>query len=185
MNKYYKISGRIDLRNSRRAPGVSYFGTNEEIYTSQQIIRTDLNKAAITINEIFRRSVSYPTLSWNELDDLHRQSKIAAADHLLMKMRILLEDEAITEFTASAMEKAYNRYCSTKVSENVREIYRKLDHMRWLRFYIFYNWSYGPVRDDAARQHPMLCEYEELTLEQKKERDAAWELMGNMNEELE
>ena len=185
LNKYYKISGRIDLRNSRRAPGVSYFGTNEEIYTSQQIIRTDLNKAAITINEIFRRSVSYPTLSWNELDDLHRQSKIAAADHLLMKMRILLEDEAITEFTASAMEKAYNRYCSTKVSENVREIYRKLDHMRWLRFYIFYNWSYGPVRDDAARQHPMLCEYEELTLEQKKERDAAWELMGNMIEELE
>ena len=46
------------------------------------------------INDIFRRSVSYPTLGWNELDDLHRQSKIVAADHLLMKTRILLEDEA-------------------------------------------------------------------------------------------
>lgn len=185
LNKYYRVIGRIDLRSSRKAPGISYFGTNEDIYTSQQIIRTDLNKAAITINELFRRSVSYPTLSWNELDDLHRQSKIAAADHLLMKTRILLDDETITELTASAVKMAYDRYCKTRASETAREMYRKLDHMRWLRFYIFYNWSYGPVRDDAARQHPMLCQYEELTPEQRKERDAAWELMGNISVELE
>ncbi len=185
LNKYYKLRGRIDLRNSRRAPGVSYFGANEDIYTSQQIIRTDLNKAAITINEIFCKSVSYPTLSWNELDDLHRQSKIAAADHLLMKTRILLQDETITKLTASGVKRAYDTYCKTKCKETAREMYRKLDHMRWLRFYIFYNWSYGPVRDDEARQHPMLCPYEELTPEQKKERDAAWELMGNLMLEME
>lgn len=185
LNKYYKVRGRIDLRNSRKAPGVSYFGTNEEIYTPRQIIRTDLNKAAIMINDIFRRTVSYPTLDWNELDDFHRQSKIAAADHLLMKTRILLHDETITELTASVVEKAYNTYCKTRVSEAARERYRRLDHMRWLRFYIFYNWSYGPVRDEAARQHPMLCRYEELTPEQKRERDATWELMGSIFGELE
>ena len=185
LNKYYKISGRIDLRSSRRAPGVSYFGTNEEIYTPQQIIRTSLNKAAVMINELFRRSVSYPTLDWNELDDLHRQSKIAAADHLLMKTRILLRDETITELTADAVRRAYDRYCRTICSETAKEMYRKLDHMRWLRFYIFYNWSYGPVRDDKARQHPMLRPYEELTPEQRLERDAAWELMGSISAELE
>ena len=57
--------------------------------------------------------------------------------------------------------------------------------MRWLRFYIFYNWSYGTVIDDAERQHPMLCPYEELTPEQKQERDAAWEIMGKIYPELE
>lgn len=184
LNKYYKVSGRIDLRSSRKAPGISYFGTNEEIYTSQQIIRTDLNKAAIMINEIFRKSVSYPTLSWEELDDLHRQSKIAAADHLLMKARILLEDETITALTAPVARKAYDRYYKKSESENEKEMYRKLDHMRWLRFYIFYNWDYGPVRDDAARQHPMLRPYEELTPGQKQERDAAWELMESLYKEL-
>lgn len=184
LNKYYKISGRIDLRSSRKAPGVSYFGANEDIYTSQQIIRTDLNKAAVMINEIFRRSVSYPTLSWSDLDDFHRQSKIAAADHILTKTRILLNDETITELTASTVKKAYDRYCKSKDSGNMREIYRKLDHMRWLRFYIFYNWSYGLARVDAVRQHPMLCQYEELTPEQKKERDAAWELLGSISAEL-
>ena len=137
------------------------------------------------INELFRRSVSYPTLDWNELDDLHRQSKIAAADHLLMKTRILLRDETITELTADAVRRAYDRYCRTICSETAKEMYRKLDHMRWLRFYIFYNWSCGPVRDDEARQHPMLRPYEELTPEQKLERDAAWELMGSISAELE
>ncbi len=184
LNKYYKLSGRIDLRSSRKAPGVSFFGTNEDIYTPQQIIRTELNQAAVTINEIFRRSVSYPTLSWNELDDLHRQSKIAAADHLLMKTRILLDDETITKLTPSTVKRAYDRYCITKTSNSIRETYRKLDHMRWLRFYIFYNWNYGCVRNDAKREHPMLCEYENLTPEQRLERDAAWELMGNISLEL-
>lgn len=102
-----------------------------------------------------------------------------------MKTRILLEDESITELTSDTVKSAYNRYRKTGYLESVRETYRKLDHMRWLRFYIFYNWSYGPVRDDEARQHPMLCQYEELTLEQRKERDAAWELMGNIFVELE
>lgn len=184
LNKYYRIRGRIDLRTSRKVPGISYFGTNEEIYTSTQIIRTGLNKAAVTINEIFRKSVSYPTLSWNDLDDFHRQSKIAAADHLLMKTRILLDDETITELTASTIGKAYDRYCETRSSESVKEMYRRLDHLRWLRFYTFYNWKYGLTRDDTLRQHPMLCPYEELTPEQKKERDAAWELMGNISAEF-
>lgn len=185
LSKYYLLLGRVDLRSSWKAPGIGCFGANEDIYTTQQIIRTDLNKAAIMMNEIFRRSVSYSTLSWNRLDDLHRQSKIVAADHLLMKTRILLQDETITELTPAVITKAYNRYCETKTSEEARERYRKLDHIRWLRFYTFYNWRYGLIRDDTEREHPMLRPYEELTEEQKQERDAAWELMGSLSAELE
>ena len=185
LKKYYRVFGRVDLRSSWRVPEISCFGTNEDIYTPQQIIRTELNQAAIMINDIFRKSVSYPTCTWEELDDLHRQSKIVAADHLLTKTRILLGDESITELTASAVKKAYDRYSKAKEQEDTREMYRKLDHMRGWRFYTYYNWSYGPIRDDIARQHPMLRPYEELTSEQKQERDAAWELMGTIYAELE
>ncbi len=184
LNRYYKFRGQIDLHSNRKAPGVSYFGTNEEIYTPNQIMRTELNRAAIMINEIFCRSVAYPTLRWEELDDFHRESKIAAADHILMKIRVLLEDETITELTAATVEKAYQKYCEAKTSESMQDMLRRLDHMRWLRFYTFYNWSYGPVRDDGARQHPMLCPYAELTPEQKVERDASWELLGRIFTEL-
>lgn len=101
-----------------------------------------------------------------------------------MKIRILLNDETITEFTAEITEKAYERYCETKKDENVRDIYRRLDHLRWLRFYTFYNWTYGPFRHDAQREHPMLCPYEKLNPEQKRERDAAWELLGSISKVL-
>ncbi|MDE5718429.1 MAG: hypothetical protein K2I53_12595, partial [Lachnospiraceae bacterium] len=178
LNSYYKIRGQIHLRSSQKAPGVSYFGTNEEIYTPDQIMRTTLNKAAIAINELFRRSVSYPTLQWDELDTIHRESKIAAADHILMKIRILLKDETITDVTPDIIEKANKHYIENKKSELMQDMYRRLDHSRWLRFYTFYNWSYGPARDDLARQHPMLCPYQDLTSEQKRERDAAWELLS-------
>lgn len=184
LNQYYNIRGRIDLRNNRKAPGVSYFGTYEEIYTLRNIMRTELNRAAIAINDIFRKSVSYPTLDWNDLDDFHRQSKIVAADHLYMKIRVLLEDETVTDLSPSVAELAYQRYCETRSVETVKEDYRRLDYMRWLRFYTFYNWSYGPVHDDAKKQHPMLCGYEQLTPEQKLERDAAWELLGPISQEL-
>ena len=184
LNSYYKLNGQIHLHSNREAPGVSYFGTNEEIYTPNQIMRTSLNQAAVTINEIFRKSVSYPTLSWENLDDFHRESKISAADHLLMKIRILLKDETITDFSADTVEKAYREYCETKKDAAVQEMYRRIDHLRWLRFYTFYNWSYGAARHDGARQHPMLCAYENLTPEQRRERDAAWELLGSITVEL-
>ena len=101
-----------------------------------------------------------------------------------MKVRILLEDETITELSAAAAEQAYQKYRKAKTVDSLNENYRRLDYMRWLRFYVFYNWSYGPVHDDAARQHPMLCGYDQLTLEQKIERDAAWELLGQISKEL-
>ncbi len=184
LEKYYKIQGKIHLHSNRKAPGVDYFGTNEEIYTPNQIMRTELNKTAIMMNEIFCKSVSYPTLKWEELDDFHRESKIAAADHLLMKIRILLQDEAITEISPGIAKKAYEAYCKMNIYEDMQDMYRRLDHMRWLRFYTFYNWSYGHVRNDAARQHPMLCPYEKLTWEQKRERDVAWETLGSVATQL-
>ena len=178
------MRGKIHLHSNRRTPGVTYFGTNEEIYTPNQIMRTALNKAAITINEIFCKAVSYPTKTWEELDAFHRESKIAAADHILMKIRVLLKDETITELTPEITQKAYLEYCRTKQSKEVHDMYRQLDHTRWLRFYTYYNWRYGPARNDIARQHPMLCPYENLTPEQKRERDAAWELLGSIAQEL-
>ena len=125
-----------------------------------------------------------PTKTWEELDDFHRESKIAAADHILMKIRILLKDETITEISPNVVQKAYTIYNETRKNPETQEMYRRIDHTRWLRFYTFYNWRYGPARNDIARQHPMLCPYEELTPEQKRERDATWELLGSIASEL-
>lgn len=82
LTNYYKIQGHVHLHSNRKAPGVTYFDTNDEIYMSDQIMRTTLNRAAIMIYEIFCRFVSYPTLGWEELDSFHRKSKISVAKQL-------------------------------------------------------------------------------------------------------
>ena len=45
-------------------------------------------------------------------------------------------------------------------------------HEVWSRNRMAEGWTYGPVRDDAARQHPCLVPYEELP-ESEKEYDRA------------
>ena len=184
LKRYYRVHGRIDLRNNRKTPGIHCFGATEEIYTLRNIMRADLNRAAIAINDLFRRDAPFPTLDWDELDDFLRQSKIVAADHLRMKVRFLLEDEALTDLSLADVERAYRKYRETRSVESLNEDYRRLDHMRWLRFYVFYNWCYGSVHDDDAREDPMIRPYEDLAPDQKRKRDAAWELLGRLPEEL-
>lgn len=184
LKRYYRVRGRIDLRSNRKTPGIHCFGVNEEIYTLRNIMRADLNRTAIAINDLFRRDAPFPTLDWDELDDFLRQSKIVAADHLRMKVRFLLGDEVLTDLSLSEVQRAYRKYRETRSVESLNENYRRLDHMRWLRFYVFYNWRYGPVHDDGAREDPMIRPYEDLTPEQKRKRDAAWELLGRLPEEL-
>lgn len=53
------------------------------------------------------------------------------------------------------------------------EPYYELEHIRWMRHHDYYNWTYDPQRNDAARKHHLLLPYHELPEEQKpKDRDA-------------
>lgn len=51
-----------------------------------------------------------------------------------------------------------------KIAENVHEV--------WAKNRIADGWTYGPVRDDAAKQHPCLVAYDELS-ENEKDYDRA------------
>ena len=177
LQRYYVVRGSIAIRSNRQAPGVNFFGTNEEIYTANQIIKTRLNTAAVVMNNLYRESVAGPTLTWDELDDLLKQSKIAAADHLYIKLRILLGVEDTLELNEASCMLAYTRYRTKKLDPVTRDELRKIEHIRWIHYYVYYNWSYGPVRDDTLRQHPMIRPYDELTDEQKAHHDFAWELL--------
>lgn len=177
LQRYFVTGGRIDIRTSRAAPGVNYFGTDEEIYTANQIIRTRLNEAAVTMNNLFRESIAAPTLDWDDLDDLLKQSKIAAADHIFLKLRILLQVEKQLELNRESCMLAYNAYSEAKKDPVLLDELRRIEHIRWLHFYYYYNWSYGPKRDDTLRQHPLIRDYDDLSEEEKTHHDFAWELL--------
>jgi hypothetical protein len=179
LKRYYNCGGRIDLRSSRVAPGVSYFGTDEEIYTVNQIIRTRLNDAARTMNDLYRKSVE-DSLDWEALPDQLRQSKIAVADHLFMKVRILRNGKRVPALDWENCQGAYDAYRKLRLDPLWLDILRRIEHARWVRFYVYNNWTYGEKRSDDRRESPMIQDYDSLSDAQKEYHDRAWELIGEI-----
>ena len=183
LQRFYKNKNRIHLRSSRITPGVSYFGTNEQIFTVNQIVRTRLNDAARLMNDLYRRSVK-ESLDWDELSDRLKQSKIAVADHLIVKIKILLEGRQISDLDYDTFKAAYDSLCKAKKDPAKLDMLRRIEHARWVRFYAYYNWQYGEVKDPYKRENPMICEYDDMTEAQKAYHDRAWDLIGELAKQL-
>ena len=161
-------------------PGIDSFGSLNELFTPGFVIRDALNRRAMLINELYNRNAAHP-LPWRELSLFLQQSNIAAADHLDVKARILLGENAPAALTDGDLRKACEKY-REQMPEKA-DFFREIEHRRWLRFYQLYNWQYAPQRNDALRLHPLLLPYSRLSEEDRKKDDFAWELLGLLDEE--
>lgn len=184
LRRYFVLPGQLYLRTNRPAEGVDYFGTDEQIYSAREVLKTTLNEAAIAVNELYRKNAKGKTLEWRKLDDFLKESKIAQADHVLMKMRLLLKDNSISQISPALCAKAYWVYLSNSRHKLILEEYRKIEHLRWMRFYAYNNWKYGDVRDPLNKTHPMYTIYECLSEKQKQEMDNSWHLLDSLSGEL-
>jgi hypothetical protein len=129
------------------------------------------------LNDIYNEK-SGSTDGWDDLSDHLKRSNIAAADHMIVKIRYLLKDDSITELTEQNCRAAYELFESAEPQE--RDVCREMEHRRWLRFHQMYNWTYSMERNDLMRRHPMMMPYSELT-EEEKEKDAySWEMLAGV-----
>ena len=142
-------------------------------------MKDEINRRARLMNDIYNEGSNTPT-SWEELSAFLRQSNIAAADHLIVKARYLLQDETLTELSRADCARAYARYRELCVER--ADQMQEMEHRRWMRFYQMYNWQYDPIRNNEKRRHPMLVTYEELTETERKKDAFAWEMLGRLSE---
>lgn len=182
LRQYFPTQGKIHLRAIGDIPGETVFGTNEKIYTSDLIMRGELAQTARMMHQIYVDGSNGQAAPWEDLSEFLQQSNIAAADHLLTKIRILLEDDGITSVNRETCAAAYKRYCQVR-AEKCNEL-RYMEHLRWMRFHSLYNWGYSPVRDNAVRLHPMMRPFEELSLTEQAKDDYAWELLGKIADRM-
>lgn len=182
IHQYFPVTGKIHLLSGKPIPGEIVFGTEKAIYTPQFVLREQLNRAARAIHGLYRNTAAGNAPSWEGLSDFLRQSNLAAAGHLLTKIRILLEDDSITAITPDNCRKAYDRYRS--LSPEQKEACRQIEHRRWMRFHTLYNWRYAPLRDNAAREHPLMQPYDALSPADQAKDDPAWELLGRLADRL-
>lgn len=181
LRKYFPTKAKLHLRYPTELPGETVFGTCETIFTARIVMRQQQTKAARAMHEIYRRSTGGSAPAWEELSEFLRQSNIAAADHLITKLRLLLEEPDLAEVTGDACARAFARYEQTPEK---KETYRWIEHERWMRFHCLYNWEYDAVRNNAARRHPMILPYEDLSEAEQAKDDYAWLLLAELAEEL-
>ena len=181
LRRYFPVSGKVHLRARQAVPGETVFGTDDQVYTMENVLLAKLTWMARCMHGIYLENAPQGTPDWRQLSEFTRQSNMAAADHLPVKVRLLLEDETILTPTAQQMQSAYERFAQ----ESRRDLYRQIEHRRWMRFHGLHNWRYGPVRNNGARIHPMMQPFEDLSEAEQAKDDYAWQLLAKMAQEME
>ncbi len=176
---WFVSPAQVHVRLTEPVPGIESFGGLSESFTPEFVMKDEVNRRAILMNDIYNEGAEHP-VSWRDLSPFLRQSNIAAADHLIVKARYLLEDESLTELSTEDCRRAYERY--RELYAERADLLQEMEHRRWMRFYQMYNWQYDPVRNNAKRRHPMLLPYEELDEADRRKDAYAWEMLGRLSE---
>lgn len=179
LSRWFPVRGRVHLRlmNPLSELGAAAFGADEEVFAPELVLRRGMDRVAMEMHRHYCRSSGEAAPRWEELPPFLQRSNRAAADHLPAKLRLLLRAEFSGEITAETCARAFRRWQETR--EERGELYRELEHRRWMRFYALHNWRYGE-RNDTLRRHPAMLPFQELPLKEQAKDDYAWELLGDL-----
>lgn len=147
---------------------IETFGTSKEVYSEEYVLKKKLCRTAMDMHSVYQIE-NKGACEWNQLSEFKRQSNLAVADHIGIKLKLL---------GASSVGDAYYKYKELSDEEKLKLWH--IEHDRWMRFHIVNNWSYADTRNDAHREHNLIVPFENLPYEEQKKDAYSWELMAKM-----
>ena len=177
LHTWFALRGEIHVRLNEGVSSLRSFGEREAVITPEFVMKDAINRQAVTVNDIYNEGSDHP-VAWRDLGWFLRQSNIAAADHLIVKIRYLLQDDSLTEATPEICRRAAER-----LRMEDPDLLQAAEHRRWMRFHWLYNWESADKRDNERRLHPLLIPYEQLSEEEKHKDMYAWEMLERLSRE--
>jgi hypothetical protein len=119
-----------------------------------------------------RLSVDHPSLRpWEEIGEDLRRANVEQADHITYKLSLL--GYQVEPLTPNAGEPV------PRLGHQEIENLARLEHVRWLVDRQLAGWTFGNIRDNELKRHPLMIPYDELAEEEKeKDRQAARNIPG-------
>ena len=91
-------------------------------------------------------------VEWASLPSKYKKANRQAGDHVVTKLRALRAE--ISDGTSKE---------DFEYDEDHLEVLSEVEHRRWMACYYLDGWQYGETRNDAARRHPDLVPWEQLS----------------------
>ncbi|MBQ7676826.1 MAG: ion transporter [Lachnospiraceae bacterium] len=182
IQKFFAIKGELYIYNSNVRSVATPFGQTRDVLTPAFVLHNRLTDMALCRHELFRFMSGLNILMWEDLNSLSKDMNYIATDHISVKVRMMLGDEApckpFDELEPEVLRKAAAAFRDS--NEEERERLRRIEHERNLRYYRLHNFHYGETVDDEARINPMLLPYEKLDDQQKMLTETAWMLLDEL-----
>ena len=182
LRKYFITKGNVYIYECDACGEAVSFGLAREMLAPSYVMREELSDIAQYKHEIYRRSVNNAVAPWEELDSMMQRFNINAADHLSIKVRIFLGEDApelpSDELDQETLRRAAEVYQAS--DEKTLDYLRRIEQQRCLRFYYLNNWRYAPTMDVNKRLHPLLKKFDELDEEDRIRHDQAWEMIDQL-----
>ena len=145
------------------------FGAAPQLFTRETVLQNSLDELARALHSRYCRENGADT-PWEALSPFLKASNRAAADHLAVKMRLLLPEADDPAPTRENLREAFRRWQEAAD----KTAFRQCEHDRWMRFHLLYNWRPSPEKSEERRTHPCLVPFERLSDADKIKDDAAW-----------
>ena len=182
IQKFFAISGELYIYNSNVRSVATPFGQTRDVLTPAFVLHNRLTDMALCRHELFRFMSGMDIPMWEDLNSLSKDLNYIATDHISVKVRMMLGDEApakpFDELEPEILRKAAAAFRDAEEKE--KERLRKIEHDRNLRYYHLHNFHYGEAVNDETRTNPMILPYEKLNDQQKTLCETAWMLLDEL-----
>ncbi|MCR5452498.1 MAG: ion transporter [Lachnospiraceae bacterium] len=182
IQKFFAITGNIYIYNSNVRSIATPFGQTRDVLTPAFVLHNRLSDMALCCHEFFRYRVNGEVAMWEDLNSLIKDMNYTSTDHISMKVRILLGEDApskpFDELDSKILREAQAVFEKAEGEERDRLL--KIEHNRSMRFYLLHNFQYGETLDDERRINTLLKPYDELSDDEKSLAEIPWMLLGEL-----